>query len=69
MEPLLEWLSQWGYAGLFGLLVFGIIGLPIPDETLLVFSGYLVSQGRLHPLFTFSRRLLPAPYAEFQAVT
>ena len=54
MEPLLEWLAQWGYAGLFGLLVFGIIGLPIPDETLLVFSGYLVSQGRLHPLLTFA---------------
>jgi membrane protein DedA with SNARE-associated domain len=53
MESLLAWLSQWGYAGLFSLLVFGIVGLPIPDETLLVFSGYLVSQGRLHPLLTF----------------
>ena len=53
MESILEWLSQWGYAGLFGLLMFGIIGLPIPDETLLVFSGYLISQGRLHPILTY----------------
>lgn len=53
MEPILEWLSQWGYAGLFSLLVFGIVGLPIPDETLLVFSGYLISQGRLNPVLTF----------------
>lgn len=53
MESLLAWLSQWGYVGLFSLLVFGIVGLPIPDETLLVFSGYLISQGRLHPLLTF----------------
>ncbi len=35
------------------MLVFGIIGLPVPDETLLVFSGYLISQGRLHPWLTF----------------
>jgi membrane protein DedA with SNARE-associated domain len=53
MESLLGWLSQYGYAGLFGLLMFGIVGLPVPDETLLVFSGYLISKGRLHPLLTF----------------
>ena len=53
MESLLSWLSHYGYAGLFGLLVLGIVGLPVPDETLLVFSGYLISTGRLHPLLTF----------------
>ncbi len=47
MEPLLRWVSQYGYAGLFGLLVLGIVGLPVPDETLLVFSGYLISIDRL----------------------
>src|SRR3954452_1708028 len=50
MESLLEWISQYGYAGLFVLLVLGIVGLPVPDETLLVFSGYLISTGRLRPL-------------------
>ena len=53
MEPLIAWLSQYGYAGLFALLMSGIIGLPIPDETLLVFSGYLISAGRLRPVETF----------------
>lgn len=53
MESVLSWLSHYGYAGLFGLLVLGIVGLPIPDETLLVFSGYLISTGRLHPLLAF----------------
>lgn len=28
--------------------MFGIIGLPIPDETLMTFSGYLVFNGQLH---------------------
>lgn len=27
--------------------MLGILGLPIPDETLLMFAGYLVSQGNL----------------------
>lgn len=53
MEALLAWISHYGYAGLFGLLVLGMVGLPIPDETLLVFSGYLISKGRLHAGLTF----------------
>ena len=47
MDWLFEWLSQYGYAGLFAGLLFGILGLPIPDETLLVFCGYLIYRGRL----------------------
>ena len=37
-----HWISLHGYAGIFSLLVFGIVGLPVPDEWLLTFSGYLV---------------------------
>lgn len=29
-------------------MMFGIIGVPIPDETLLTFSGYFVFKGQLH---------------------
>ena len=50
MERIFEWVSHYGYGGLFVLLVLGIVGLPIPDETLLVVCGYLVSKGRLNPL-------------------
>ena len=53
METLLAWVSHYGYAGLFGLLILGIVGLPVPDETLLVFSGYLIYKGRLQPGLTF----------------
>jgi membrane protein DedA with SNARE-associated domain len=53
MESLLEWISRYGYAGLFALLMLGIVGLPIPDETLLVFSGYLISRGRFDPASAF----------------
>ncbi|MFL6449048.1 MAG: DedA family protein [Bryobacteraceae bacterium] len=54
MEFLSQWISQYGYAGLFVLLVLGIVGLPVPDETLLVFSGYLISKGQLGALLTFA---------------
>ena len=48
MEHLIiEWITQYGDAALFALLVLGIVGLPIPDETLLTFAGALVSRGHL----------------------
>jgi membrane protein DedA with SNARE-associated domain len=47
MEFAPVWISQYGYAALFMLLVLGIVGLPIPDETLLAFAGYLVFKGAL----------------------
>lgn len=53
MDSALTWLMQYGYVSLFGLLVLGIVGLPVPDETLLVFSGYLISRGHFHPALTF----------------
>ncbi|MBV9301886.1 MAG: DedA family protein [Acidobacteriaceae bacterium] len=54
MDSILIWVSRYGYAGLFFLLVLGIVGLPVPDETLLVFSGYLISTGRFHPVLAFA---------------
>ena|SRR5947209_2527355 len=44
---MLDWVSHYGYIGLFGALMFGIAGLPIPDETILVFCGYLIAAGRM----------------------
>lgn len=48
MHSLLAWVNQYGYGGLICLLILGIVGAPVPDETLLVFCGYLVYTGRLH---------------------
>jgi membrane protein DedA with SNARE-associated domain len=47
MEPGLEWIVRHGYGAIFLLLMLGIIGIPVPDETLLVFAGYLSSKGTL----------------------
>jgi membrane protein DedA with SNARE-associated domain len=53
MENLHLWISQYGYLGIFSLLMLGILGLPVPDETLLTLSGYLVFHGELKLFPTF----------------
>lgn len=47
MDALLNWIPEYGYPALFLLLMLGIVGLPIPDETLLTFSGYLIFKNQL----------------------
>lgn len=44
-QQILAWISHYGYGAIFCLLMFGIVGLPVPDETLLAFTGYLVTRG------------------------
>jgi membrane protein DedA with SNARE-associated domain len=46
-HQVLAWITQYGYLAIFSLLVLGIVGLPVPDETLLTFTGYLVYSGHL----------------------
>ncbi len=46
-QHVLFWLAHYGYFAIFFLLVLGIVGLPVPDETLLTFTGYLVFRGDL----------------------
>jgi membrane protein DedA with SNARE-associated domain len=47
MDLFLGWITQYGYVALFALLMFGIVGLPVPDETLLMFAGYLTFKHEL----------------------
>jgi membrane protein DedA with SNARE-associated domain len=47
-QRLLFWILHYGAAALFGLLALGIVGLPVPNETLLTVAGALVRKGDLH---------------------
>ncbi len=53
METIQIWVSHYGYFGIFSLLMLGIVGIPIPDETLLTLTGYLIFRGTLHPVPAF----------------
>jgi membrane protein DedA with SNARE-associated domain len=50
MDAVFGWITTYGYGAIFVLLMLGIVGLPIPDETILVFCGYLISKGTMKPL-------------------
>jgi membrane protein DedA with SNARE-associated domain len=46
-SSVLLFISQYGEFAVFLLLALGIVGLPIPDESLLLFTGYLIAKGAL----------------------
>lgn len=50
-------MATYGYFAIFGLLTFGIIGVPIPDEFLLTSCGFLIYRGNLHAVPTFASAL------------
>jgi membrane protein DedA with SNARE-associated domain len=58
MDSSTYWVTHYGYGGIFVLLMLGIVGIPIPDESLLAFAGYLVSKGELQLLPTLAVALL-----------
>ena len=57
-HTLFAWVAAHGSLALFGLLVLGIVGVPVPDETLLVIAGVLVDQARLNALPTYAAAFL-----------
>ena len=57
-QQVLAWIAQYGYFAIFFLLVSGIVGLPIPDETLMTFTGYLIYQGKLSLPLAFASAAL-----------
>ena len=56
-QHVLAWITQYGYIAIFFLLIGGIVGLPVPDETLLTFSGYLIYKGHFSPALAFGAAL------------
>jgi membrane protein DedA with SNARE-associated domain len=39
--------SHWGYLAIFGCVILGNLGLPVPEESILVLAGYLTWQRAL----------------------
>jgi membrane protein DedA with SNARE-associated domain len=46
----LHWIKTYGYLGAFASLMLGMFGLPIPDETIVAFIGFLVFKQYFHPI-------------------
>jgi membrane protein DedA with SNARE-associated domain len=41
--------GRWGYVAIALVVLLGNVGVPVPEETVLVLGGYLVWQGKLRP--------------------
>jgi membrane protein DedA with SNARE-associated domain len=52
MHSLLLSITKYSYFEIFIALGLGIVGLPIPDETLMAYAGFMVFQGKLNYLYT-----------------
>jgi membrane protein DedA with SNARE-associated domain len=50
MATLLHLIKAYGYLGVFSSLMLGMFGLPVPDESIMTFTGFLVSKAYLQPL-------------------
>ena len=47
---LIHYITQYGYPGLYIMLLVSILGLPLPDEFLLTFVGFMSFSGQLNPV-------------------
>ncbi|HZK85161.1 MAG TPA: DedA family protein [Desulfosporosinus sp.] len=47
---LIDYITQYGYLGLYFILVISILGLPIPAEFLMTFVGFMSFSGLLNPV-------------------
>jgi membrane protein DedA with SNARE-associated domain len=52
MHSLLLIITKYSYFEIFIALGLGILGLPIPDDTLMAYAGFLVFQGKMDYLYT-----------------
>ncbi len=59
-QTILHWIMQYGYIGIFCLLMLGIVGVPVPDELIMTCAGYLIFKGYLQPAPTVIAAFLGA---------
>ena len=50
MPILIHWIKTYGYLGVFSSLMLGMFGLPVPDESILTCTGFLIYKDYLHPV-------------------
>ncbi|ODA40047.1 Alkaline phosphatase like protein [Desulfosporosinus sp. BG] len=49
-QLLFHYITQYGYGGLYLIVGTSILGLPVPDEFLMTFVGFLTYSGQLNTI-------------------
>jgi membrane protein DedA with SNARE-associated domain len=52
MGTIIHWVTEHGYGVIFALFALGIIGIPLPNDWLLAYLGFLIYKGTLLPVPT-----------------
>ena len=52
IETIIYWITEHGYGVIFALFAIGIVGIPLPNEWLLAYLGFLIYKGNLLPVPT-----------------
>jgi membrane protein DedA with SNARE-associated domain len=47
LDGIESWVAHWGYAAIFLGILLGNVGVPLPEESILLLSGYLAWRGTL----------------------
>ncbi len=57
---IVQWLSTWGYLGIFIFVFVGNVGLPVPEETVMLVAGFLAGQSILDLHIVYGIAILSA---------
>lgn len=57
---IVEWIGAWGYVAIFVFVFVGNLGIPVPEETVLLAAGFLSAHGALDLSTTYVVALVSA---------
>ncbi len=62
MDPatIAEWLATWGYLGIFAFVFIGNLGVPVPEETVMLAAGFLAGRDILDVRVVYAVVMLSA---------
>src|ERR1700722_174495 len=50
---IIDWLANWGYLGIFVCVFVGNLGIPVPEETVMLWAGFLAGRAILDLRFVY----------------
>lgn len=50
---IVDWLAQWGYLGIFVCVFIGNLGIPVPEESVMLVAGFLAGRSILDLRFVY----------------
>jgi membrane protein DedA with SNARE-associated domain len=59
--------QTYGCLAVFGIMAFGVVGMPFPEETLMLFAGFLAHEGKMPLPLVYAAGILGAAVGKFMS--